>query len=93
MTITEFRKSATILGHRFTSISVQTVDGVVDSDIRFNLFGSLYHKARIDTNVFPDGTVMVSLSVNGWLQTVGMLNSTDEILSWFNQAVKNYQIK
>lgn len=59
--------------------------------VQFNFFDSDY-LAKIDFQ-YIDGQYMVSLSVNGWLQSVGIVDNMPDFLEWLSQAEKNFEVK
>jgi len=77
------------LTHRVNSL--QTVGS--EAVIEFDLYGSLYHKAKLEISFYDDCFNLCSLSVNGWLQSVSGFTTGEDFRIWFETTLKNYQIK
>ena len=90
-TLNSLKKQLILDGHRLTECH-QTFNNSEGQTLqKFNLYCSLYHPSKLEIDTL-EGQFMVSLSVNGWLQSVNLCDSVDEIYQWFNDTVLSYEI-
>lgn len=90
-TLNSLKKQIVYDGHRLTACE-QTFNNSEGQTLQqFNLYGSTGYPSKLDINTL-EGQFMVSLSIKGWLQSVHICDSVDEIYQWFNDTVLSYEI-
>lgn len=83
------KKSLFTSEHRIKSLQYQCLDGCDEYTWHFFIYGSELNVAKFHLTFFPDTElIMVSLTVNNWLQSIGMVYET-ELKNWVDDTLLN----